>query len=354
MEKVEVNSERWLSLEDLNGEIWKDTEYPFYQISNYGRLKRLAHMIIPRIHNKHSHPHWIKDKICKVNISRNYYNFRVSVNGVLTSVSIHRLVAKAFIPNPDNYEFVNHRNENKLDNRSVNLEWCTAKYNSNYASCQIRHANTVRTNSRAKIINICQYNRKGELIHIYLTRGELDDAGFQYKTVMRTCRGRQESASGYIWRFKGDAFSPITHKKFENTIDKTVLCCSKDGTILKEYTNIKEAVLELWPKENPTVLKQKRNSISSCCRRTNKRFRSFAGYLWYFKEDMDKIEKFVDYRERKVSQFSKTGEYITSFDSIKEAAIALGDVKKKTNIYMCCLGRRYKTAYGYIWKYKEE
>lgn len=37
MEKVEVNSERWLSLEDLNGEIWKDTEYPFYQISNYGR-----------------------------------------------------------------------------------------------------------------------------------------------------------------------------------------------------------------------------------------------------------------------------------------------------------------------------
>ena len=354
MEKVEVNSERWLSLEDLNGEIWKDTEYPFYQISNYGRLKRLAHMIIPRIHNKHSHPHWIKDKICKVNISRNYYNFRVSVNGVLISVSIHRLVAKAFIPNPNNYEFVNHRNENKLDNRSVNLEWCTAKYNSNYASCQIRHANTVRTNSRAKIINICQYNRKGELIHIYLTRGELDDAGFQYKTVMRTCRGRQESASGYIWRFKGDAFSPITHKKFENTIDKTVLCCSKDGTILKEYTNIKEAVLELWPKENPTVLKQKRNSISSCCRRTNKRFRSFAGYLWYFKEDMDKIEKFVDYRERKISQFSKTGEYITSFDSIKEAAIALGDVKKKTYIYMCCLGRRYKTAYGYIWKYKEE
>lgn len=354
MEKVEVNSERWLSLEDLNGEIWKDTEYPFYQISNYGRLKRLAHMIIPRIHNKHSHPHWIKDKICKVNISRNYYNFRVSVNGVLISVSIHRLVAKAFIPNPNNYEFVNHRNENKLDNRSVNLEWCTAKYNSNYASCQIRHANTVRTNSRAKIINICQYNRKGELIHIYLTRGELDDAGFQYKTVMRTCRGRQESASGYIWRFKGDAFSPITHKKFENTIDKTVLCCSKDGTILKEYTNIKEAVLELWPKENPTVLKQKRNSISSCCRRTNKRFRSFAGYLWYFKEDMDKIEKFVDYRERKISQFSKTGEYITSFDSIKEAAIALGDVKKKTYIYMCCLGRRYKTAYGYIWKYKED
>ena len=353
MEKVEVNSERWLSLEDLNGEIWKDTEYPFYQISNYGRLKRLSHVITPNSTNKHAHRKVIGERICKVTISRNYYGFRVSVNGVLISVSIHRLVAKAFIPNPNNYEFVNHRNENKHDNRSVNLEWCTAKYNSNYASCQIRHANTVRTNSRAKIINICQYNRKGELIHLYLTRGELDDAGFQYKTVMRTCRGRQESASGYVWRFKNDSFSSVTNNKFINTLDKEVLCCSKEGEIIKEYANIMEAASNLWPNENNLVLKQKRKSISACCRRTNKRFRSFAGYLWYFKEDKDKIEKFVDYRERKVSQYSKDGEFIASFDTIKDAAIALGDINKKSNIYICCSGRN-KTAYGYIWKYKED
>ena len=277
MEKVEVNSERWLSLEDLNGEIWKDTEYPFYQISNYGRLKRLAHMVTPITQTKHSNSHWIKDKICKASISRNYYQFRVSVNGTLFTVLVHRLVAKAFIPNPHNYDFVNHRNENKLDNRSVNLEWCTAKYNSNYASCQIRRANTIKTNRRAKIINVCQYTTEGKFLRCFPTKGDLEDNGFCVKTVLRTCRKQQMTADGYVWLFKDDKFSP---PKFQDskggTIRKKIECYSLEGKLLYTFNNLKEAAAFAGNTNN------RRAAITECAYGRRKQA---YGYIWKYKEE---------------------------------------------------------------------
>lgn len=87
-----------------------------YEVSNKGNVRNVR-----------------RNKLLK--LSKDYYGYiRVSLskNGIQTGLKVHRLVAQAFIPNPNNLPQVNHRNEDKTDNSVENLEWCTAKYNNNY------------------------------------------------------------------------------------------------------------------------------------------------------------------------------------------------------------------------------
>lgn len=73
------------------------------------------------------------------------------------TVCVHRLVAKVFVPNPNNYDVVNHKDENKINNNADNLEWCTTKYNHNYGNALIKNGKAHRKpiiaiNANVKII----------------------------------------------------------------------------------------------------------------------------------------------------------------------------------------------------------
>ena len=63
-----------------------------------------------------------------------YLRLPLTINNKAKSYLVHRLVALAFIPNPNNYPEVNHKNEDKTDNRVENLEWCDRSYNINYGN----------------------------------------------------------------------------------------------------------------------------------------------------------------------------------------------------------------------------
>lgn len=105
-------------------EIWKPIKNyeNLYLISNKGNVKSL-----------------IKNKILKYNLWNGYPVVQLSKNKERHTFQIHRLVAEAFIPNPNNYPFVNHKNENSKDFNIRNLEWCTQKMNINYSKRKMYH-----------------------------------------------------------------------------------------------------------------------------------------------------------------------------------------------------------------------
>ena len=130
-EKVEVNSERWFDLTSLLNEEFRDiVGYEgHYQISNYGRVKALERVII-HYNGFGTFEHKYKEKIKIVSKQcQGYLMVTLCKNCKQKRFLVHRLVAEAFIPNPNNLPEVNHKNAIKNDNRLENLEWCTRLYN---------------------------------------------------------------------------------------------------------------------------------------------------------------------------------------------------------------------------------
>ena len=103
-----------------DNEIWKDIEgyEGLYQVSNLGRVKNIK-----------------RSRLLKPCPDTNGY-LRVDLfkNSKMSHKRVHRLVAKAFIPNPNNHPVVNHKDADKSNNDVSNLEWCTMKYNNSYGT----------------------------------------------------------------------------------------------------------------------------------------------------------------------------------------------------------------------------
>ena len=121
-------------------EIWRPIEgyEGLYEVSSYGRVKSLK-----RPYENNGGIQWTKERILSPGKDKDgYLQVNLHCNGKQHQRKIHRLVAQAFLPNPDNLPQVNHRDEDKLNNRVENLEWCTAKYNSNYGSRKDRVRNS--------------------------------------------------------------------------------------------------------------------------------------------------------------------------------------------------------------------
>lgn len=132
----------------MEQEKWVDIEIPGldqkYQVSNIGQIKRLAYDVVSQRNGTEYIMHK-KETIFKLQ-NQNYQMVMLMVNGKQKSFYVHRLVAQAFIPNPDNLPEVNHKDENKLNNfvfinpdgsvnpEKSNLEWCTHRYNMNYGT----------------------------------------------------------------------------------------------------------------------------------------------------------------------------------------------------------------------------
>ena len=120
-------------MEQFIDEIWKPIEEnPVYLVSNYGRVRTIDHPVWCRVNNSYSIR---KGRFCTPtnNNSKRYWRVGVQINNRQKHLAIHRLVAKAFIPNPDNLPQINHIDGDKNNNKVSNLEWCNNGYNQSHA-----------------------------------------------------------------------------------------------------------------------------------------------------------------------------------------------------------------------------
>ena len=171
-------------------EIWEDIEgyEGLYQVSNLGRTKRLY---------KND-----KEKILKLMSDRKGY-LRVDLykEGKRKTYTVHRLVAQAFIPNLENKLEVNHKDEDKTNNKVENLEWVTRRENNNYGTRNERIAKS-QTNNKKKSKPIYGINIKtNERIEFPSTR-EAERSGFNSSNIVDCLKGRRKSHKGYKWFYK--------------------------------------------------------------------------------------------------------------------------------------------------------
>ena len=125
--------------------------------------------------------------------SHGYLQVGLRRDGEIKSYLIHRLVAMAYLPNPDNLPMINHKDENKTNNCLQNLEWCDNSYNINYGTRNKRVSNS-------KKIPILQYDLNGNFIKEWPSAL---DVGKEVSGHICDClKGRQKTAYGYLWFYK--------------------------------------------------------------------------------------------------------------------------------------------------------
>lgn len=173
-------------INETNKEIWRDIPgfEKKYQVSNMGRVKSL------------NYRHTGKIQILKPGKNTKGYSYvNLCKDGKPQSYQVHRLVAQAFLPNPNNLSQVNHINEIKTDNRVDNIEWCDCKYNINYGSHNQRMAET-------QSIPVAQFTKDEKLVAIYYGATEAErQTGVNSSHISECCRGKLKSAGGFVWKY---------------------------------------------------------------------------------------------------------------------------------------------------------
>lgn len=154
-----VNSLEYLSLDNLEGEIW--AEIPFndnYLISNKGRVKSLSRIVSNGVRSYLS-----EEAILKPNVTtKGYLQVQIRHDGKIHQKFVHRLVAIAFLPNEFNYPQINHKNCDKSDNRVENIEWCNNSQNQRHAwGSGLRIVTGKSGRPKKKIVQLTQ---KGEFV----------------------------------------------------------------------------------------------------------------------------------------------------------------------------------------------
>ena len=200
---ITPNDDRWYDLKDLPNECWKDIKNyeGLYQVSDYGRVKSLS-------------SYKKSTRILKPYMDKDFrYVVFLYKKAKKHNIYVHRLVAEAFIPNPENKPEVNHiktRRKDYCNNRIDNLEWVTSAENSEWMiKCGNLYKPTLgkfgKENHLSK--SIVQLDKNGNFIKIWENARQIDrELNIDFRYVSRCCTHKCKTCHGFIFMFEGEYY----------------------------------------------------------------------------------------------------------------------------------------------------
>ena len=181
-------------------ETWTDVKgyENLYQSSTFGRARSVDRWV----KDTNGSLRFCKGKILKPCINgRGYFQVALYKNGKKKIHLVHRLIAEAFLPNPDNLPCVNHRDECKTNNNVENLEFCTYEYNNTYGTRIERIAEKNTNGKQCK--PILQYTLDGQFVREWASATQAErEGGFSSECICRCCKGKQKTHKGFIFKYK--------------------------------------------------------------------------------------------------------------------------------------------------------
>ena len=171
-------------------EVWKPIPGfdGHYEASNHGRIKAVSRIVKDSLGRERP----LAEKILSPFIlNSGYQGITVKNKNYL----VHRLVASAFIPNPENKSQVNHKDENKLNNCVENLEWMTREENEHYGTAIQR-----RVEKQGR--KVYQYTLDGQLVKVWSSTMECKRQGFNRTAIWFCCTGKHSQHKGYRWSYE--------------------------------------------------------------------------------------------------------------------------------------------------------
>lgn len=194
-------------------EEWKDIEgyEGLYEVSNLGNVRSLG--------NGKSN----KSKEILLKSRKNKYGYLqigLCKDGKQKTYRIHRLVAQAFIPNPENKKEIDHINTVRDDNRVENLRWSTRVENINNNLSKIKYSDCRFSFKNHKAKSILQFNNNMELVKKWDCTMDIErELGFKHQNISSVCLGKREISFGFKWGYESD-YEPINFKVFDLKIYK--------------------------------------------------------------------------------------------------------------------------------------